>query len=71
MGYGLFFTSNSNVHIDSGLNLFLGARFVIRPQLALFGEYKFNSATIHFSEIRGNYSSQMFTLGVMFHFDNK
>ena len=71
MGYGLFFTSSSNVHIDSGLNLFLGARFVIRPQLALFGEYKFNSATIHFSEIRGNYSSQMFTLWVMFHFDNK
>jgi hypothetical protein len=74
MGYGLFFTTSSkggesNLHIDNGLNLFLGARFVVRPKLALFGEYKFNSATIHFSEIRGNYSSQMFTFGVMWHFE--
>jgi opacity protein-like surface antigen len=74
MGYGLFFTTSSkggesNLHIDNGLNLFLGARFVVRPKLALFGEYKFNSATIHFSEIRGNYSSQMFIFGVMWHFE--
>jgi hypothetical protein len=74
MGYGLFFTTSSqggqsNLHIDNGLNLFVGARFVPRPKLALFGEYKYNSATIHFSEIRGNYSSQMFIFGVMWHFD--
>jgi hypothetical protein len=74
MGYGLFFTTSSkggesNLHIDNGLNLFLGARYVLRPKLALFGEYKFNSATIHFSEIRGNYSSQIFIFGVMWHFE--
>jgi hypothetical protein len=74
MGYGLFFTSSSkggdsNLHIDNGLNIFLGARYVVRPQLALFGEYKYNSATIHFSEIRGDFSSQMFIFGVMWHFD--
>jgi hypothetical protein len=74
IGYGLFFTSSSkggdsNLHIDNGLNLFLGARYVLRPKLALFGEYKYNSATIHFSEIRGNYSSQIFVFGVMWHFD--
>jgi opacity protein-like surface antigen len=69
MGYGLFFTSSSNLHIDNGLNIFAGARFVPRPKMALFGEYKYNSATIHFSDIRGNYSSQMFIFGVMWHFD--
>ena len=73
MGYGLFFATSSkggdsNLHIDNGLNVFLGARYVIRPKWALFGEYKFNSAKIDFNDARGNYNSQMFIFGVMWHF---
>jgi Outer membrane protein beta-barrel domain len=73
MGYGLFFTTSSkggesNLHIDNGLNVFLGARYVVRPKLVLFGEYKYNSAKIHFNDVQGNYNSQMFIFGVMWHF---
>jgi hypothetical protein len=73
MGYGLFFATSSkggdsNLHIDNGLNVFLGARYVIRPKWVLFGEYKFNNATIHFNDVQGNYNSQMFLFGVMWHF---
>jgi opacity protein-like surface antigen len=62
MGYGLFFAASSkggdtNIHISSGFNLFAGTRYVLTPQWALFGEFKFNRSTLRFSEIRGNYES--------------
>lgn len=74
MGYGLFFVTSSkggdaNIHISSGFNLFAGARYVLTPQWALFGEFKFNRSTIKFSEIRGNYDTQIFVFGVMWHFE--
>ena len=74
MGYGLFFVSSSkggesNVHISPGFNLFAGARYVLTPRWALFGEFKFNSSTIRFSEVRGNYAAQIFVLGMMWHFE--
>lgn len=33
------------------------------------GNSSFNRATIRFSDVRGNYDSQIFVLGVMWHFD--
>ena len=74
MGYGLFFATSSqsgtsNVHISPGFNLFAGARYILTPKWALFGEFKFNRATIRFSGVRGNYDSQMFVFGLMWHFD--
>jgi opacity protein-like surface antigen len=74
MGYGLFFASSSkngqsNIHISPGFNLIAGARYVLSPRWALFGEFKFNRATIRFSDVRGNYDSQIFVFGLMWHFD--
>lgn len=74
MGYGLFFASSSkngqsNVQISPGFNLIAGARYVLTPTWALFGEFKFNRATLRFSEVRGNYDSQIFAFGLMWHFD--
>jgi len=74
MGYGMFFATSSrngtsNVHISPGLNLFAGARYVLTPHWALFGEFKFNHATVRFSDVRGNYDTQLFVFGLMWHFD--
>jgi opacity protein-like surface antigen len=73
MGYGLFFATSSkdgisNSHISPGFQLVAGARILVTPRWAIFGEFKFNRATIRFSEIRGNYDSQMFAAGVMMQF---
>ena len=70
MGYGLFFATSSkdglsNAHISSGFNLIAGARYALSPRWAFFGEFKFNRATIRFSDIRGDYDSQLFVFGLM------
>ena len=74
MGYGLFFATSekggqSNTQISPGFQLVAGARYVLTSRWAIFGEFKFNRATLRFSEIRGNYDSQLFAFGVMWHFD--
>ena len=74
IGYALFIANSSqagesNIHLSHGFNLFAGARYVLTPNWALFGEFKFNRATLNFSEIRGNYSTQIFVFGLMWHFD--
>ena len=73
MGYGLFLATSSkagisNSHISPGFQLVAGARILLTPKWALFGEFKFNRATIRFSDIRGNYDSQIFAAGVMLQF---
>ena len=72
MGYGLFFANSSkegqsNTHISPGFNLIAGARYALSPQWAFFGEFKFNRATIRFSDVRGNYDAQLFVFGLMWH----
>ncbi|MEP6958201.1 MAG: outer membrane beta-barrel protein [Nitrospirota bacterium] len=72
MGYGLFFANTSNdglsdTRVSPGFNLIAGARYALTPQWAFFGEFKFNRATIRFSDIRGNYDSQLFVFGLMWH----
>jgi len=74
MGYGLFFATSekygqSNTQISPGFQLVAGARYVLTPTWALFGEFKFNRATLRFSETRGNFDSQVFSFGLMWHFD--
>jgi opacity protein-like surface antigen len=72
MGLGLFLAKGSNgissSHISPGFQLVAGARILLTPKWALFGEFKFNRATIRFSDIRGNYDSQIFAAGVMLQF---
>ena len=72
MGYGLFFATSSNygisnTHVSPGFNLIAGARYAMSPQWAFFGEFKFNRATIRFDDVRGNYDSQLFVFGLMWH----
>ncbi|TLY36305.1 MAG: porin family protein [Nitrospirae bacterium] len=73
IGYGLIFVASSqggasNLHISSGLNLLAGARIRLAPKWSLFGEFKFNRATIRFNDLRGNYDAQLFVGGLMWHF---
>ncbi|HEY3196566.1 MAG TPA: porin family protein [Nitrospirales bacterium] len=73
MGYGLFLAKgslggHSDTHVTPGFQLVAGARILLTPKWALFGEFKFDRATIRFSDLRGNYSSQIFALGVMLQF---
>ena len=73
MGYALFIATSrqadeSNVHLAHGFNLFAGARYVLSPHWALFGEFKFNRAKLRFSQVEGNYETQNFVFGLMWHF---
>jgi opacity protein-like surface antigen len=73
VGYGLFFATGSqggqsNTQISPGFQFDAGARYVLTPEWALFGEFKYNNATIRFSGIKGHYDSQNFNVGLMYHF---
>lgn len=73
---GLFFANSSkngqfNLNISPGFVLIAGARYALSPQWAFFGKFKFNRATIRFSDIRGNYDSQLFVFGLMWHHKDK
>lgn len=73
MGYAVFLAHSTqegegNLHVSHGFNLFAGARYVLTEQWALFGEFKYNRSTLRFSDIRGNYDTQLFVFGVMWHF---
>ena len=73
LGFGLFVANSSKdgistTHLSPGFQLVAGARILMTPKWAIFGEFKFNRATIHFSNIRGNYESQMFAVGLMMQF---
>jgi opacity protein-like surface antigen len=73
MGLGLFLANSSeqglsNSHISPGFQLVAGARILLTPKWAIFGEFKFNRATLRFSDIRGNYDSQIFAAGAMLQF---
>jgi hypothetical protein len=70
MGYGLFIANSSaaghsDTHVSPGFQLVAGARILMTPKWALFGEFKFNRATLRFGDFRGNYESQIFTIGIM------
>jgi opacity protein-like surface antigen len=72
MGYAIFLANSSqggesNLHVSHGFNLVAGARYTLTENWALFGEFKYNRATLRFSDIRGNYDTQLFVLGIVWH----
>ena len=71
IGPALFFSSSGKTHTSLGINLIAGARYFLTPRIALFGEFKYNRATIHSEGIEGDYSAQVFVFGISFHFDRR
>ena len=71
IGPALFFSTHGDTHANIGINLIAGARYFLTPKLALFGEFKYNRATIHFPGIQGDYSAQVFVFGISVHFDRR
>jgi opacity protein-like surface antigen len=71
IGPALFFSSHGDTHANIGINLIAGARYFLAPTIALFGEFKYNRATIHFPGIEGDYSAQVFVFGISVHFDRR
>ncbi len=69
IGPALFFSTTSKTHVSLGVNLIAGARYYVTPRTAVFGEFKYNRATMHTDHIRGEYSSQLFVFGISVHFD--
>lgn len=69
IGPALFFSTNGETHASLGVNLIAGARYFLTPRTAVFGEFKYNRATIHSENIQGDYSSQIFVFGISVHFD--
>ncbi|HLZ34007.1 MAG TPA: outer membrane beta-barrel protein [Nitrospira sp.] len=73
IGYGMFFATGSKngqstTQINPGFQFVAGARYVLTQEWALFGEFKYNNTEIRFSGIKGNYDSQNFVVGLMWHF---
>lgn len=69
IGPALFFSTSGDTNVSVGVNLIAGARYFVMPQLALFGEFKYNRATLRTESIQGDYSSQIFVFGLSLHFD--
>ena len=73
IGYGLFFATGSegglsNTQINPGFQFVAGARYVLTPEWAFFGEFKYNNTEIRVNGIHGHYDSQNFAAGLMWHF---
>lgn len=69
IGPALFFSTSGDTTVSLGVNLIAGARYFVMPQLALFGEFKYNRATLRTDTVQGDYSSQIFVFGLSLHFD--
>lgn len=75
VGMGVFFagvsdTSSSDTSVSPGLNVQAGLRVLVTKQVALFGEYKFNSTQMHFkdADLSAQYKASLFVFGVGYHF---
>ncbi|MEQ1844004.1 MAG: porin family protein [Nitrospira sp.] len=75
VGAGIFFARGSDAggsdsSISPGLNVQAGLRVLVTKQVALFGEYKFNSTHLHFkdSDTSAQYKASLFVFGVGYHF---
>ena len=63
------FSTSDKTFTSIGINLIAGARYFVTPRMALFGEFKYNRATIHTESLQGDYSAQLFVFGISIHFD--
>ena len=68
-------TVQSDTDVAAVWNVLVGLRAFITPTLALFGEYKYTGATLHFDQafgdlggFSGNYRAQHILGGVSYHF---
>ena len=83
VGMGLFFarvhdgqSGESSSDTKVGLNTQLGLRFLVTKHLAIFGEWKYNRASLNFSSsstaatggLRGDYSANILAFGLGYHF---
>jgi len=76
-GVGVFLGQLSNptgssLAVAPGLNVLAGLRAHVTKQVAVFTEYKYNSARLHFEDTNtdasGLYTAHLFTFGVGHHF---
>ncbi|MEW6544317.1 MAG: outer membrane beta-barrel protein [Nitrospirota bacterium] len=74
LGLGLF-TPNTDSTTQAGLNALAGLRYKFSQHFALFGEGKYNRATIDFRDptnssqlFQGTYSAVLFVAGLSIHF---
>lgn len=76
VGVGVFYFQGSTpfhgTDLQPGLNTFGGLKFFITEKISLFGEYKYNRATISRLDdvygLKGNYSISHIAGGVAYHF---
>lgn len=76
VGPGLFWfttpTSTASSSVRPGLNVLAGARVFLTPQVALFGEYKYNHTYYHATfpgeNFKANYNAHFVVFGIGFHF---
>lgn len=84
VGMGVFFANlkdgasgESSSSTNVGLNTQLGLRYKVTENVAVFGEWKYNRASLNFSEssptqatggFKGDYSANIFAFGVGYHF---
>jgi opacity protein-like surface antigen len=72
IGPALFFASSSSgssssTSINPGVNFIAGARYFLTPEWAVFGEFKYDLATLRFNGVKGDYAAQILVLGLSFH----
>ena len=84
VGMGVFFarvhdgaSGESSSSTKVGLNTQLGVRFLVTQHVSVFGEWKYNRASLHFSDstptaatggLKGDYSAHILAFGVGYHF---
>lgn len=75
VGLGMYFAHASDAalsgsSISPGLNVQAGLRVLVTKQVALFGEYKFNSTEMHFknTDESEQYKASLVVFGVGYHF---
>jgi Outer membrane protein beta-barrel domain len=68
-------TVQSDTDVSAVWNVLVGLRAFITPRIALFGEYKYTGATLHFDDafgnlggFSGNYRAQHILGGLSYHF---
>jgi len=70
LNYALLRTSPSETTFFPGLSVIAGIRAFVTKRVAVFTEYKYNRATIEFSDqhVKAEYRTNYFMAGLSYHF---
>ena len=72
VGLGVFWftppTSTAGSAVRPGLNVLAGTRVLVTPQIALFGEYKYNHTSFPGGDFQAHYTAHFVVFGVGYHF---